>query len=217
MSIRQIRSARPIKPIGGQIKKRRSPYVGDEQGQRRRVTGITGRETCRDRYCPSNRLSLAKSQLDLTYNNRRKEFEEIKSLTNPQIKKKLLESFGDETDSASVHLKAANMPRQATRVLLPLRTIKEHEIYAPSFNDGERVALIRFPHAGRFEIPELTVNNRNKEARDLFGVGKSGRHARDAVGIHPKVAERLSGADFDGDAVVVIPNNQRVNQERSPA
>ena len=30
--------------------------------------------------------------------------------------------------------------------------------------DGERVALIRFPHGGTFEIPQLTVNNRNREA-----------------------------------------------------
>jgi hypothetical protein len=31
-------------------------------------------------------------------------------------------------------------------------------------------------------------------------------NAPDAVGIHSKVAERLSGADFDGDTVLVIPN-----------
>lgn len=148
---------------------------------------------------------LAQSQLDLTYDRRRQEFEEIKSLTNPVIKRKLLESFGDETDSAAVHLKAANMPRQATKVLLPIRSMKPDEIFAPTFRDGERVALVRFPHAGRFEIPELTVNNRNREARKIIGSG-----APDAVGIHPKVAERLSGADFDGDAVVVIPNNRRL-------
>jgi hypothetical protein len=107
----------------------------------------------------------------------------------------------------AVHLKAANMPKQATRVLLPVKSMKPHEIFAPSFKDGDRVALIRFPHAGTFEIPELTVNNRNREARKLFGLG-SGGTARDAVGIHPKVAQHLSGADFDGDSVVVIPNNR---------
>jgi DNA-directed RNA polymerase specialized sigma24 family protein len=197
-----------IKPIGGQIKNERGRVTSamnkvNDEGDWDNWSRNLSRQVL-SKQSPD----LAKSQLDLTFNNRRKEFEEIKSLTNPQIKKKLLESFSDETDAASVHLKAANMPRQATRVLLPLRTIKEHEIYAPSFKDGERVALVRFPHAGRFEIPELTVNNRNKEARELFGVGKGGQHARDAVGIHPKVAERLSGADFDGDAVVVIPNNR---------
>jgi hypothetical protein len=84
--------------------------------------------------------------------------------------------------------------------------MKPTEIFAPTFRDGERVVLIRYPHAGTFEIPELTVNNRTPEAKKLLGVGKGGT-APDAVVIHPKVAERLSGADFDGDAVVVIPNN----------
>lgn len=151
---------------------------------------------------------LAKSQLDMTYERRRQEFEDIKRLTNPQVKRRLLESFGDESDSAAVHLKAANMPRQATKVLLPSNAVKPTEIFAPTFKDGERVALIRYPHAGTFEIPELTVNNRTRAARDLLQVGRGGK-APDAVVIHPKVAERLSGADFDGDAVVVIPNNRR--------
>jgi hypothetical protein len=151
---------------------------------------------------------LAKAQLDFTHERRLIEFEKIKSLTNPQIKKKLLETFGDETDSAAIHLKSANMPRQATKVILPSTHVKPHEIFAPTFTNGERVALIRYPHAGRFEIPELTVNNRSREARKLFGLGKGGT-APDAVAIHPKVAEHLSGADFDGDHVVVIPNNRK--------
>ena len=150
---------------------------------------------------------LAKPQLDLTYERRRAEFEEIRRLTNPQIKKKLLESFGDETDSAAVRLQAVNMPRQATKVILPSNHVKPNEIFAPTFNDGERVALVRYPHAGTFEIPELTVNNRTREARKILGIGRGGQ-APDAVVIHPKVAERLSGADFDGDHVVVIPNNR---------
>jgi DNA-binding CsgD family transcriptional regulator len=159
---------------------------------------------------PSQMLSkqnpdLAKQQLNLTYERRRKELDEISSLTNPVVKRKLLESFADETDSAAVHLKAANLPKQATKVLLPITKIKEHEIYAPSFRDGERVALVRFPHGGTFEIPQLTVNNRNPEGRKLLGP-----QAKDAVGIHHKVAERLSGADFDGDTALVIPNNRKL-------
>lgn len=151
---------------------------------------------------------LAESQLDLTFERRQKEFAEIKALTNPLIRKKLLDSFSEDADAAAVHLKAANMPRQANKVLLPITSVKPTEIYAPTFRDGERVVLVRYPHAGTFEIPELTVNNRNREARKLFGVGKGGI-VPDAVGIHPKVAEHLSGADFDGDAVVVIPNNRK--------
>lgn len=146
---------------------------------------------------------LAKDQLNLSYERRRTSLDEIMDLTNPVVKKKLLESFADDADSAAVHLKAAYMPRQATRVLLPINSMRADEIYAPSFKDGERVALIRFPHGGTFEIPQLTVNNRNREARALLG-----SHARDAVGINSKVAERLSGADFDGDNVLVIPNNR---------
>ncbi|MEO7398266.1 MAG: helix-turn-helix domain-containing protein, partial [Ilumatobacteraceae bacterium] len=151
---------------------------------------------------------LAKTQLDMTFENRQKELKEIKSLTNPLIRKRLLETFSEETDSAAVHLKAAALPRQATKVLLPVNSVKPTEVFAPTFRDGERVVLVRFPHAGTFEIPELTVNNRNREARKLFGVGEGGL-VPDAIGIHPKVAERLSGADFDGDSVVVIPNNRK--------
>ena len=150
---------------------------------------------------------LAEAQLQFTRERRRQEFEEILKLTNPQVRKKLLETFASETDSAAVHLKAAAMPRQATKVLLPSNSVKPTEIYAPTFKQGERVALVRYPHAGTFEIPDLVVNNKTKEAAGILGIGKGGT-GRDAVVIHPKVAERLSGADFDGDSVVVIPNNK---------
>lgn len=151
---------------------------------------------------------LAEAQLALTYERRQKEFDELKALTNPVIKRKLLQSYSDDVDSSAVHLKAAAMPKQATKVLLPVGSMKPDEVFAPTFKDGEKIALVRFPHAGTFEIPELTVNNKNPEARRLFsGAGKELR-APDAIGIHPKVAERLSGADFDGDTVVAIPNNR---------
>lgn len=147
--------------------------------------------------------SLAKRQLDMTYERRRQELDEIMSLTNPSVRKKLLASFADNTDAAAVHLKAAALPRQGSHVILPINSMKEHEIYAPNYRNGERVALVRYPHGGIFEIPELTVNNRHPQAKKALG------NARDAVGINSKVAERLSGADFDGDTVLVIPNNSR--------
>jgi hypothetical protein len=147
---------------------------------------------------------LAKQQLDLTQDRRRREYDEINSLTNPTVRKDLLIKFADKTDAAAVHLKAAGLPRQATKVILPVNSVKPTEIYAPSMRDGEKVALIRFPHGGTFEIPQLTVNNRNREARKILGTA-----AKDAVGIHHTVAQRLSGADFDGDTVLVIPNNRR--------
>lgn len=144
---------------------------------------------------------LAASQLAMTYEKKIKEFDEIMALTNPTVKKKLLEGFADNADSSAVHLKAAAFDRQSTHVILPVNSLKVTEVYAPTFNNGERVVLVRHPHGGIFEIPELTVNNRNKEAISLLG------RASDAIGIHSKVAEHLSGADFDGDTVLVIPNN----------
>lgn len=149
-------------------------------------------------------VQLIKKQLNLTYADSMDEYDEICSLTNPTIKKKLLLDFADECDSAVVHLKAAALPRQRTQVILPLPDIKETEIYAPNYKNGEQVALVRYPHGGTFEIPILTVNNKNQSGKNALG------QALDAVGIHPKVADRLSGADFDGDQVVVIPTNDRV-------
>lgn len=142
---------------------------------------------------------LAKRQLDLAYDLKKDEFDEIMSLTNPVIKRQLLNKMADGCDSAAVHLKAAGLPRQASKVILPFPDMKENEIYAPSFRQGEQVALIRYPHGGTFEIPTLTVNNKQKTAKSLIN------NAQDAVGINPRVAERLSGADFDGDTVLVIP------------
>ena len=144
---------------------------------------------------------LAKTQLDMTYQKRMQDFEEIMALTNPTIKKRLLQTFADDTDASSVHLKAAALPRQMTHVILPIGSIPKNQIYAPNYENGERVVLIRYPHGGTFEIPELIVNNKHRESRNILG------NAKDAVGIHHTVAERLSGADFDGDTVLVIPNN----------
>lgn len=155
--------------------------------------------------------SLAKQQLDVTFERRLREFNEINSLTNPTVRKELLLKFADQTDSASVHLKAANLPRQATKVILPVSSMKPTEVYAPSMRNGEQVALIRFPHGGTFEIPQLTVNNRNREAQKLLGTS-----AQDAIGIHHQVAHHLSGADFDGDTVLVIPNNRRQVKTSDP-
>lgn len=148
--------------------------------------------------------SLAKTQLNMTYERKRNEFDEIKRLTNPAVKKKLLDSFADDTDSSAIHLKAAALPGQRTHVIMPVNSVKKGEIYATKYNNGDRVALIRYPHGGTFEIPELVVNNRNLGAKRLLGVGPK----LDAVGINSSVAERLSGADFDGDTVLVIPNNK---------
>lgn len=146
--------------------------------------------------------TLAKQQLNMTFERKMNDLEDILQLTNPSVRRKLLEAFADGTDSAAVQLKAAALPRQGNHVILPVTSLKPTEIYAPNFKNGERVVLIRFPHGGIFEIPELTVNNRNRDAKKLLG-----NQAKDAVGINSGVAQRLSGADFDGDTVLVIPND----------
>lgn len=143
---------------------------------------------------------LARKQLDLAIAEKRNEFDDIKSLTNAVIKKELLKDFADECDSAAVHLKAAALPRQRTHVILPDPNMKENEIYAPNYEHGEEVVLIRFPHEGIFEIPRLRVNKHIPSAEAVIG-----KNAKDAVVINSKVAETLSGADFDGDTVLVIP------------
>lgn len=153
--------------------------------------------------------SLAKKQLGLAFDIKKEEYDEIMSLTNPAVKKRLLDAFADDCDSSAVHLKAAALPRQGSHVILPFPSMKETEIYAPKYRDGEQVVLIRYPHGGIFEIPQLTVNNKHPEAN------KSIKQAKDAVGINPKVAERLSGADFDGDTVLVIPNPPSVGVKTS--
>ena len=145
--------------------------------------------------------ALAKRQLNLVYQEKKDQFDEIMSYPNDTIKKKLLQDLADDCDSAAVNLKAAALPRQESKVILPLEGIKDNEVYAPTYKNGEEVVLIRYPHQGTFEIPRLIVNNNNKEGKTVIG------NAERAIGINSKVAEQLSGADFDGDTVTVIPTN----------
>lgn len=145
-------------------------------------------------------VETAKRQLKLASDRSRLELDEIEACNNPVIKKKLLEKYAEGADQAAVELKGAKFPRQAAQVIIPINSLKKNEIYAPNYKDGEEVILIRYPHAGTFEIPRLKVNNKNKEGRETITP-----NAVDAVGIHHEVAAQLSGADFDGDTVLVIP------------
>jgi hypothetical protein len=148
--------------------------------------------------------TLAKGQLDKVNKRHRRDLDEIMSLTNPTVRKRMLWDFANETDSAAVQMEAAAINSgQRWHAILPLKTLSPTQVYAPNYKNGESVVLVRFPHGGTFEIPELTVNNRNPEGRKLL------RDAKDAIGIHHTVAERLSGADFDGDTVIVIPNQPK--------
>ena len=146
--------------------------------------------------------ALIRKQLGIAEADRIGEYNEIMSLTNPTIKKKMLNDFADGCDNDAVQLKAAALPRQQYQVILPLTSISDNEVYAPNYKNGETVALIRYPHGGTFEIPILKVNNKNAEGESMITPA-----SKDAIGINSKVAGRLSGADFDGDTVMVIPCN----------
>ena len=150
-------------------------------------------------------LGLIKNQLNLSIADKVAEFDEIKKLDNPTVKKHFLQSFADDCDASSVKLKAASLPGQHYQVLMPLVDIKDTECYAPNFKHGTKVALVRYPHQGTFEIPILTVNNKNKEGEKLIT-----KNPKDAIGISMKNAEILSGADFDGDTAMVIPITDKV-------
>ena len=144
---------------------------------------------------------FADKQLKMAYESKERELDDIMALENPEIKMKLLDSFADDCDSASVHLKASPLPKQQSHVLIPVNSLRDNECYAPNYKDGTIVSLVRHPHGGIFEIPTLIVNNRNPEARRLMGPNPP-----DAIGVNINVARQLSGADFDGDTVIVLPN-----------
>lgn len=171
----------------------------------------TWSKTLASQFLSKQPEALIKQQLNQTYDEKKEEYDSLISLTNPEVKAKLLESFADDCDASASHLKAAALPRQATKVILPLVNIADNEIYAPTFRDGEEVILIRYPHGGKFEIPRLIVNNKNPE-----GIRVLGNNTPDAVGINAKVAEILSGADFDGDTVTVIPTRGQAIVNQSP-
>lgn len=203
----------PINPFGAYIPpKGQSTYFDKDGNEHLRVINKVRAEGEWDAYSDSlssqflskqNKDLIAK-QLKLTYANSVDEFNEIKKLTNQTVKKQMLKNFADECDGAAEHLQAAALPRQSWQVILPVPSLKDNEIYAPNYKDGEKVALVRYPHGGTFEIPILTVNNKHPQAKKALG------QATDAVGINKSVADRLSGADFDGDTVLVIPTNNKV-------
>lgn len=202
----------PDNPFGSLIKENggQSYYV-DENGKRqlslinkRADEGDWGEwsESLPSQFLSKQSKQLIEKQLELAKADKRAEFEEIMALTNPTVKKELLRSFADDCDAAAMHLQAAALPRQKYQVIFPIASMKDNEVYAPNYRDGETVALIRYPHGGTFEIPIVKVNNKQAEARKLLSETPA-----DAIGINSKVAARLSGADFDGDTVMVIPCN----------
>ena len=195
----------PDNPFGSTI--RQFDYVGSDGKMHQSPINIVNTDEDWDKWSKSlasqflskQPANLAKRQLDLVYQEKRDQLNDILNYPNNTIKAKLLQDLADECDSQAVNLKAAALPRQETKVILPLPSLKDTEVYAPTYANGEEVVLIRYPHAGQFEIPRLIVNNNNREGKEVIG------NAQKAIGINSIVAEQLSGADFDGDTVVVIP------------
>lgn len=210
----------PNNPFGSSIGPKGQSYYIDKNGERK-LSAINKRADEGDwnewaqglpsQFLAKQSKTLIQKQLALSKADKLAELEEILSIDNPTVKKNLLASFADDADAAAVHLKAAALPRQRYQVILPIDSLKDNEIYAPNFNDGEKVALVRFPHGGTFEIPTLTVNNKNKDAIAMIS-----KNPKDAVCINSKVAERLSGADFDGDTVLTIPISSKVKITTQP-
>ncbi len=198
----------PSNPFGAVTRQR--DYIGEDGEAHQSVLNIVNDDTdwakwsknLSSQFLSKQPTELARRQLDLAYKAKEQEYEDICSITNPTIKKMMLKEFSDGCDSDAVHLKGAAFPRQGTFAILPVNDLKDNEVYAPRYRDGEEVVLIRYPHAGKFEIPKLRVNNKGenaKAARDILG------NAEHAIGINSNVAKQLSGADFDGDTVVLIP------------
>ena len=208
--------ADPDNPFGSLIKAGGQSYYTDKNGKKQ-LSLINKRadegdwddwqDALPSQFLGKQSLSMAKKQLALAKADKLAEYDEICSLTNPTIKKHLLEEFANNCDSAAVHLKAAALPGQKYHVIIPVNTLKDNEVYAPNYENGTQLALIRYPHGGTFEIPILTVNNKHAPAKKIIG-----DTSIDAVGINKNIADRLSGADFDGDTVMAIPTNDRAGK-----
>lgn len=212
-ALKDIKTEDPLNPFGSAIKPGGQSYYIDKDGNRQ-LSLINKRadegdwsdwtDALPSQFLSKQPLHLVNKQLGLAKADKQAEFEEICALTNPTVKKHFLNKFADECDAAAVDLKAAALPGQKYHVIIPVNTLKDNEIYAPQYPPGTRLALVRYPHAGQFEIPIVKVTDKNETARKIIGTDSI-----DAVGINKKIAERLSGADFDGDTVMCIPTHDK--------
>ena len=203
----------PDNPFGAAIKANgQSTYIGNDGKEhlspinklKEEGDWDTMSRSVSSQFLSKQPKALIKKRLDLTLADYKAEYDEIMNYTNPTVKKKMLIDFADKCDGTSMTLKASAFPGQSTKVILPLSKISEQEAYCPTYENGTKLALVRYPHAGTFEIPIVTVNNKNTSGKKNLG------NVRDAIGINAKVAERLSGADFDGDTVMAIPITDKV-------
>ena len=209
-ALKPIKTEDPMNPFGTTIKPGGQSYYIDENGNRQ-LSLINKKSDEGDwsdwsdalpsQFLSKQSKSLVRQQLNLKKEDMLAEYNDICECTNPTVKKFLLNKFADECDAAAVDLKAAALPGQKYHVMIPINTLKDNECYCPTYENGTKLALVRYPHAGTFEIPILTVNNRHPQAKGVL------ENCGDAIGLSKKNAERLSGADFDGDTVMCIPTH----------
>lgn len=217
---KKIKKDDPDNPFGALISAKGQSFYTDENGEQQlsKINKLKSEGDWEDmsrnlspQFLAKQPVNVIRKQLNITYDDYVDEYNEIKSITNPTIRKKMLADFADDLEGAEVHLKAAAFPGQLTEVMFPLDSIGDDKVYAPNYDNGTKLALVRYPHGGRFEMPILTVNNNNVEGRKKLA------QARDAIGVSTHTAETLSGADFDGDFVIAIPigpNADVRNQKR---
>ena len=207
----------PINPFGSSIRKQKT-YLDAKGKEQITALNIVNDEGAWDewgkdlssQFMSKQPLPLIKQQLKAFSDIRQTQLDDIMALTNPTLKQMQLQEFSEKADADAVSLQALALPRTRQKTLIPIPEMKPTEVYAPGYEHGERVVLVRHPHGGRFELPDLIVNNKNRAAMKVLGTSPM-----DAIGINHKVAEQLSGADFDGDTVLVIPNNDgRVKTSR---
>lgn len=221
-ALKDIKTDDPMNPFGSLIKPNGQNYYDDPNGKftdpvtgKKQSLGLINKRADEgdwsdwsdglpSQFLSKQNLQMVKKQLGIAKADKLAEYEEICALTNPTVKKHLLQKFADGCDAAAVDLKAASLPGQKYHVMIPVNTLKENECYAPRYENGTKLALIRYPHAGTFEIPIVTVNNNHGPAKKLIGIDSV-----DAIGLNKANAERLSGADFDGDTVMAIPTHDR--------
>ena len=128
----------PDNPFGASIKANGQSYYDDPNGKY--TDPVTGKKqslsainklkeegdwdamskNLSSQFLSKQPLELIKKQLNLTYDDSAAQYDEICSVNNPTVKRKMLMDFADECDSAAVHLKAAALPRQSTQVILPV-------------------------------------------------------------------------------------------------
>jgi len=148
-------------------------------------------------------IGLADKQLNLAKRLKEDELDEIMSISNPTVKKKLLESYADGCDSDAVHLKAAALPRQQYQVILPFRTLKNNECYSTNYKEGEEVGnemLSQFAGKGS--------SGRGKASGPITFIGDS-----ITVGVQDKLSSTFSGSNISatvGDSIAAatskLPN-----------